>query len=137
MAKGGGGTITVINTMLAEKVIPGFGTYAVSKAALLHATRYLASELGPKSIRINSILPGAIWGRALQRYYEAIAERRGTSWEEVRAEAEAGTSLGYIPTSADIAGTAVYLSSDLSKPVTGQAIGVNAGQWESLPDGRL
>ena len=35
------------------------------------------------------------------------------------------------------AGTIVYLASDLARPVTGQAIRVNAGQWESLPDGRV
>lgn len=130
---GSGSSITIINTMLAQGVTPGFGTYAVSKAALLHAARHLAVELGPAGIRVNSVLPGAIWGRALQRYYEALAAERGTTWEAVRDEAAGATALGFIPTSEDIAGTVVYLASDLAGPVTGQAIPVNAGQWETLP----
>lgn len=130
---GSGSSITIINTMLARGVTPGFGTYAVSKAALLHAARYLAVELGAVGIRVNSVLPGAIWGRALQRYYEVLAQERGTDWEAVRDEATGATALKFIPSSADIAGTVVYLASELAGPVTGQAIRVNAGQWETLP----
>ena len=135
MRSGGGGSIVVVNTMLALKVMPGFGSYAVSKAALLHATRHLAFELGESGIRVNSVLPGAISGKALDRYYEQLARVRRATATEVRADAVADTALGYIPTSSDIAGTVVYLCSDLARPVTGQAIGVNAGQWEALDHG--
>jgi NAD(P)-dependent dehydrogenase (short-subunit alcohol dehydrogenase family) len=137
MRDGGGGRIVVVSTMLAELVMPGFANYSVSKAALLHACRHLAVELGGWGIRVNSVLPGAIFGRALQRYYEQLAARRGTTWEAVRDEAFGATALGYVPPSDEVVGTIVYLASDLARPLTGQAIRVNAGQWESLPDGRV
>jgi NAD(P)-dependent dehydrogenase (short-subunit alcohol dehydrogenase family) len=136
MRAAGGGSIVAVNTMLAVKVMDGFGTYAVSKAALLQATKYLAFELGQAGIRVNSVLPGAIAGRALDKYYEQLAKARGSTADEVRKVALSETALGVIPSSADIAGTVVYLSSDLARPVTGQAIGVNAGQWEGLGNGR-
>jgi enoyl-[acyl-carrier-protein] reductase (NADH) len=44
-------------------------------------------------------------------------------------EVAADTALGYLPTSAEIAEAVVFFASDMSKPITGQALGVNAGQW--------
>jgi NAD(P)-dependent dehydrogenase (short-subunit alcohol dehydrogenase family) len=125
----GGGRIIMVNTNLSDVVVERFGAYGLSKAALLHATRHLAHELGPDGIRVNSVLPGAIWGRALERYYEGLAAERGIALDEVVAEQASTTSLGYIPPSSEIAGTVVYLASDLSLPVTGQAIRVDCGQW--------
>ena len=39
------------------------------------------------------------------------------------------TALGYLPHSSEIAEAVVFFASDMSKPITGQALGVNAGQW--------
>ena len=39
------------------------------------------------------------------------------------------TALGYLPPSREIAEAIVFYASDMSKPITGQALGINAGQW--------
>ena len=41
----------------------------------------------------------------------------------------AETSLGYLPHTREIAGAVLFLASDLAKPITGQALHVNAGHW--------
>ena len=60
---------------------------------------------------------------------ERAAEKRGITFQEVYDEVAAETCLGYLPDSAEIAGTVLFLASPLARPVTGQMIGVNAGHW--------
>ena len=45
------------------------------------------------------------------------------------AQVAAETALGYLPTSSEIAEAVVFFASDMSRPITGQALGVNAGHW--------
>jgi NAD(P)-dependent dehydrogenase (short-subunit alcohol dehydrogenase family) len=123
------GRIVMIGSNVAESVVENFGVYGASKAALAHATRHLALELGPFGIRVNAVLPGAIWGRALERYFQDIARRRSIPFEQVFAEQSSTSALGYLPHSSEIAGTVVFLASELARPVTGQCIRVDSGQW--------
>ena len=125
----GGGRVVMVGTMALREVKPNQGPYAVSKAALLQATRTLAQELGRDGIRVNMILPGYIRGAAVEAWILHQAAESERSVDEIEADLASTTSLGAIPTEAEIAGTIVWLASDLALPVTGQAIDVNAGQW--------
>ena len=125
----GDGRVVMIGTMAIREVKANQGPYSVSKAALLQATRALAQELGRDGIRVNMILPGYIRGGAVDAWIGRQAAERGISEADVEVELASTTSLGSIPTEVEIAGTIVWLASDLSLPVTGQAIDVNAGQW--------
>jgi NAD(P)-dependent dehydrogenase (short-subunit alcohol dehydrogenase family) len=125
----GGGRIVMVNTMSTERIEPGFGAYAASKAALKSITRTLAKELGRDGIRVNGVHPGYIWGDSVEQYFRYQADRRGITFEERYAETAAETSLGYLPHSSEIAGAILFLASDLAKPITGQALHVNAGHW--------
>ena len=58
----GGGSVVFVNSMVVRKPQPNQGGYTISKGALLTAAQVLAKELGPYKIRVNSILPGAMWG---------------------------------------------------------------------------
>jgi NAD(P)-dependent dehydrogenase (short-subunit alcohol dehydrogenase family) len=129
MAAQGDGRIVMINSMSAVRIRPNFGAYTASKAALAAATKVLAVELGGDGIRVNAVHPGYIWGDSVQMYFEHLANRKGISPEEQYAEVAADTALGYLPDSAEIAEAVVFLASDMAKPITGQALGVNAGQW--------
>lgn len=90
--------------------------YVTSKAAVLGFTRVLARELGPDNIRVNTLAPGSTNSEAnqadLKNNYERAASRR---------------ILKRIEQPEDLVGTALYLLSDLSTFVTGQAILVNGG----------
>ncbi len=121
--------IVMINTMSIQNIEAKYGAYAASKAALATATKTLAVELGRDGVRVNSVHPGYIWGRSVEWYFGWLAEQRGITPEEVYDEIAAGTCLGYLPHSSEIAGTVVYLASPLARPVTGQTINVNCGHW--------
>jgi NAD(P)-dependent dehydrogenase (short-subunit alcohol dehydrogenase family) len=119
----------MINSMSVQRIQPRWGAYVASKGALAAVTKTLALELGDKGIRVNSLLPGYIYGDSVEWYFNHQAEKRGITFQEVYDEVADETCLGYLPTSEEIAGTVVYFASRLSRPVTGQMIGVNAGHW--------
>ena len=129
MKEGGGGRIVMINSMSAVRIRDRFGAYTASKAALAAATKSLALELGPHGIRVNGVHPGYIWGPSVELYFKYQADRRGITFEQRYDEVAAETALGYLPHSSEIAGTVLFLASELAKPVTGQAIHVNCGHW--------
>jgi NAD(P)-dependent dehydrogenase (short-subunit alcohol dehydrogenase family) len=125
----GGGSIVFINSMSMRIIEPRFGGYAASKGALMIAAQTLAKELGAYKIRVNSVVPGYIWGPALQGYFKLLAKQQNTTPEAVYAEIAARTALNHIPTSEEIAGAVVFFASDLSRAVTGQALDVNGGHF--------
>jgi NAD(P)-dependent dehydrogenase (short-subunit alcohol dehydrogenase family) len=129
LKKSGNGRVVMINTMSAQEVEAEMGDYAASKGALAVVTKTLARELGADGIRVNGIHPGYIWGSSVEWYINHLAEERGTTFDEVYGEIAGRSALGYIPHSSELAGTVVYLASDLSKPVTGQSINVSCGTW--------
>ena len=65
----GGGSIVMISSQAIRRTAPRRGAYAASKAALLAATNVLANEVGRLGIRINSVVPGQIWGDQLRAFY--------------------------------------------------------------------
>ena len=129
MKEQGGGSIVMINSMSMRIIEPRFGGYAASKGALLVAAQTMAKELGADKIRVNSVVPGYIWGPALEGYFKHLAQQQGTTPEAVYADIAARTSLNHIPTSAEIADAVIFFASDLSRVVTGQALDVNGGHF--------
>lgn len=129
LKEAGDARIVMINTMSTQLVEQDMGGYAGSKGALATVTKTLARELGRYGIRVNGIHPGHIWGPSVQWWFEHLAGERGVTPQEVYDEVAAENCLGYLADSAEIAGTVVYLASDLSRPVTGQSINVSCGHW--------
>jgi NAD(P)-dependent dehydrogenase (short-subunit alcohol dehydrogenase family) len=129
MVERGGGRIVMINSMSTHRIEPKYGAYATSKGALETATKALATELGVHGIRVNSVFPGYIWGEKVEWYFEHLAKKEGISPEEYYRRVADETALKYLPHSSEIAGSVLFFASDLSKPVTGQGLGVNAGHW--------
>jgi NAD(P)-dependent dehydrogenase (short-subunit alcohol dehydrogenase family) len=120
---------SVISTSSVAGLQGGHGphTYSACKAGVIGLTRSVALEQGPYGIRVNCINPGGvdtpIFARALGV--------EGTEAEEIRRLVTAGVSartpLGRIGQPDDIADAAVWLASDRSAYVTGQAIVVDGG----------
>jgi NAD(P)-dependent dehydrogenase (short-subunit alcohol dehydrogenase family) len=123
------GSIVFINSMSARRIRPFFGPYAATKAALLTTVQTLAAELGEHGIRVNSVVPGYIWGPSVEWFFNELAAQRGCSPSEVYDEVAAETCLRHLPTSEEIADAVVFFASDMSRVVTGQALDVNAGHW--------
>lgn len=127
MRQAGGGSIIFINSMSMRVIEPKFGAYAASKGALMIAAQTLARELGKDRIRVNSVVPGYIWGAALQGYFKMLAKQQSVTPDDVYNQIASRTSLHHIPTSEEIADAVVFFASDLSRVVTGQALDVNGG----------
>jgi 3-oxoacyl-[acyl-carrier protein] reductase len=116
MARGGGGSIVNVSSIIGTHGNAGQTLYAASKAALLGMTRAAAKELAPSQVRVNAVAPGFIdtdMTRALPR--KAYDERL------------AAIGMGRIGTPDDVARVVLFLASDLSGYVTGQVIGVDGG----------
>jgi NAD(P)-dependent dehydrogenase (short-subunit alcohol dehydrogenase family) len=125
----GDGRVVMVLTQGVEWVLPTFGAYTSSKSALAHMVKLLATELGQYGIRVNGICPGPILADALTGYLQMLASERGVDVDVVYAEWAAQTALRYLVPPEEVAGSVVFLASDLARPVTGQAIYTGAGQW--------
>jgi NAD(P)-dependent dehydrogenase (short-subunit alcohol dehydrogenase family) len=126
-----GGSIVVISSVAAfrPRVEVLRFAYGASKGALFTAARYLARELGPLGIRINTIAPGWKWGPVLEQWAREEAVRRGISWEDMLAWMHADVSLHQLATDADIANSVVFFLCELSSRVTGQCLVVDGGSY--------
>ena len=121
------GSIVMINSMIIRQALPLMGGYAASKAALMAATKTLAREIGGYGVRVNSVVPGYIWGPSLEGYFAMQAKQQGVDAKVVYDSVAKQIALGHIPTSEEIAGAIVFFASDLSRVVTGQSLDVNGG----------
>jgi NAD(P)-dependent dehydrogenase (short-subunit alcohol dehydrogenase family) len=103
--------------------------YASSKGALHAAMFHLAKELGPRRIRVNTVVPTWMWGPPVQMYVQWQVADRGISEEEAVAEITRNMPLGEIPADEDVAESAVFLCSDRARMITGQTLYVNSGEY--------
>jgi len=103
--------------------------YASSKGALHAAMFHLAKELGPRRIRVNTVVPTWMWGPPVQMYVQWQVADRGITEEEVIAEITRNMPLGEIPADEDVAESAVFLCSDRARMITGQSLYVNSGEY--------
>lgn len=130
MKKQGGGAIVMINTMAARQVPPlGEAGYAASKSALANSAKYLAKEVGPDNIRVNSVHMGWMWGAPVQGYMEWQAQELKVPMEQLKAQVAASIPLGRIPTDDECARAALFLASDYASAVTGAALDANGGAY--------
>jgi NAD(P)-dependent dehydrogenase (short-subunit alcohol dehydrogenase family) len=128
LKKRGGGSVVFIGSQIVRRVFVGRGPYAASKAALLTSAQVLARELGPFGIRVNTVVPGRMWGPPLQRYIDRLAGERGTSFQQELDRMVGDVALPRLSTDEESARVVVFLASALSAGMTGQSLDVNAGE---------
>ncbi|MEW5811094.1 MAG: SDR family oxidoreductase [Actinomycetota bacterium] len=125
------GSVVNVNSMVVRHSDPKQGAYKMAKSALLAMSQSLASELGTAGIRVNSVLPGYIWGGTLQGYFEHQAGKYGTTVEEIYKAAAVNSDLKRLPTEDEVASAILFMASDLSSGITGQALDVNCGEYKA------
>ncbi|TQK29044.1 SDR family oxidoreductase [Arthrobacter sp. SLBN-53] len=124
------GSVVNVNSMVVRHSDPKQGAYKLAKSALLAMSQSLASELGEAGIRVNSVLPGYIWGGTLQSYFEHQAGKYGTTVDEIYKAAAANSDLKKLPTEDEVASAILFMASDLSSGITGQTLDVNCGEYK-------
>lgn len=113
-----GGSVINIASINALRPEPLLGGYGASKAALIHMTRTLARELGPRAVRVNAIAPGLIE----TDFARALLDDR-----TFRESYVARTPLGRVGTPSDTVAAALYLAGEQSSYVTGSVLTVDGG----------
>ncbi|MFD8772985.1 SDR family oxidoreductase [Streptomyces sp. NPDC059916] len=128
--KEGGGSVVVIGTQSAVAAPSQVwqAAYAASKGALTSAMYSMARELGPHRIRVNTVLPGWMWGPPVEAYVQFTAHTEGVSQDEVLGRLTERIALPELATDGDVADAAVFLASDRARAITGQSLLVNAGE---------
>ncbi|MFE4250262.1 SDR family oxidoreductase [Streptomyces sp. NPDC056910] len=128
--KEGGGSVVVIGTQSAVAAPSQVwqAAYAASKGALTSAMYSMARELGPHRIRVNTVLPGWMWGPPVEAYVQFTAHTEGVSQDEVLGRLTERMALPELATDGDVADAAVFLASDRARAITGQSLLVNAGE---------
>lgn len=124
------GAVVMINTMAVRAIPPlGEAGYAASKAALANSSKWLAKELGPDGIRVNTIHMGWMWGAPVQGYMEWQAKELGIPVEQLVQGVAQNIPLGRMPTDDECARAALFLVSDYASAVTGAALDANGGMY--------
>ena len=113
------GSIINISSVVSTLGIPESSVYSGTKGAVDSMTRALASELGPRGIRVNAIRPGMVVTEG--------TSSMGILESEMRKQVEAQTPLRRIGEPQDIAGAAVFLASDESSWITGETLVISGG----------
>jgi 3-oxoacyl-[acyl-carrier protein] reductase len=117
-----GGSIINISSVAGTMALPNASVYSATKAAVDAITRSLATELGPRKIRVNAISPGLVETEGTH------AAGFGAPDHDFRKEQERTTPLGRIGQPDDVASVAVFLASKEAAWVTGEALRAAGGR---------
>ncbi len=122
IAAGGGTILNMASVLGAQKAAPNRLAYAASKAAVAGFTRALAIDHVKQNIRVNCVCPGTVDTPSLNERINAFSDP-----VQARKDFVARQPMGRLATAEEIAETFVYLVSDESSFMTGQAIFVDGG----------
>ena len=114
----GGGSIVCMTYYGAEKVVAGYNVMGVAKAALEASTRYLASDLGPRNIRVNAISAGPI---------QTLSARGVSDFSSMLKHAAERAPLRRNVDPREVGNTALFLCSPMASAITGEVIYVDCG----------
>ncbi len=106
-----------------------FGAYVASKHAVIGLTKTWAKELGPRGINVNAVCPGWVRTEASLRSLHVMAERQSVEPDALLGDIVAAQILPGFMDPDDVAGTYLFLASDLAANITGQSLGVDRGEF--------
>jgi 3-oxoacyl-[acyl-carrier protein] reductase len=132
MAERGGGSIVIPTSSSVKQPIPNLGLSNVLRAAVGALAKSLASELSPKKIRVNQLVPGRIATERVAQIDEANSRRLGIPVEEQRRRQLATIPVGRYGNPQELARAAVFLFSDAASYITGATLQVDGGLIRSV-----
>ena len=126
LAAGRGSIINTSSAASSIKGAPNRFVYATTKAAVIGLTKLVAADYVTQGIRCNAICPGTIQTPSLDDRIAANAAAAG-SLEAARTGFIARQAMGRLGTPEEIAALVVYLGSDETQFITGQAVVIDGG----------
>jgi enoyl-[acyl-carrier protein] reductase I len=113
-----GGSIATLTYLGSTRVVPNYNVMGVAKASLEACTRYLASDLGPRGIRVNALSAGPV---------KTASARAVKDFSTILDVVSSRAPLRRNVEPAEVADAAVFLASDLGRGVTGNILFVDSG----------
>ena len=111
MTERGGGSVVLIGAQAMYRPQVPQIAYAAAKGALNSSMYYMATDLGPSRIRVNTVVPTWMWGPPVEGYVSWQAQERGVPAEEIIGDITANMPLGEIPADEDVAEAVGFLLS--------------------------
>lgn len=127
MIERGSGSIVSISSISAKLGAADIAPYSASKAALIGFTRALAIELATAGIRVNAICPGSTNTAMMDNNIRNTMKEKDMTYDEAHAEWVKNVPTKVMVEPEDIAKAVLFLSSDESRMITGEALNVSAG----------
>lgn len=128
MRKQGGGAIVNVSSISAWIAQPNRWTYNMAKGAVTQLTRCAALDLAPHRIRVNSVSPGWIWTREVDKAAGGDRDKYDPIWGEFHMLRRLGHPV-------EIAGPVLFLLSDDASFITGTDLPVDGGYNGIGPEG--
>jgi len=113
-----GGTIFTMSYLGADQVIENYGIMGPVKAALESSVRYLATELGPKGIRVHAISPGPLATRAASGI---------TDFDQLMERVATRAPVRRLVTIEEVGATCAFLASPYATAMTGETLFIDGG----------
>ncbi len=118
LMKAKGGSVLALTYLASERVMPKYNVMAVAKAALECSVRYLAYEMGEHNIRVNAISAGPL---------NTLAARGVSGFTNFRDQVGQIAPLRRNIEQSEVGDTALFLSSNYARGITGEILFVDAG----------
>jgi len=113
-----GGTMMTMSYLGANEVVDNYGIMGPVKAALESSVRYVATELGPKGIRVHAVSPGPLATRAASGIKD---------FDELMTKVSARAPARRLVTIEEVGAACVFLASDYAAAMTGETLYVDGG----------
>ena len=124
-----GGRIILTSSLFGLRGGRENAAYSASKFGMVGLMQCLAAELAEHDILVNCVCPGQMDTDMIRQLFRDRAALTGQTEQDVRQSLESRIPVGHLGPLDQLAGTYVYLASDLSRYVTGQSITVDGG-WQ-------
>ena len=121
------GKIVNFSSFYGKEGFPQAAAYCVSKSAVIAITQAVAKEYAEHNINVNAICPGIVRTHLWDEILDTLSQRTGEPQEQIWEKTVASVPLKRPQTVADITNVVLFLSSKLSRNITGESISINGG----------
>jgi NAD(P)-dependent dehydrogenase (short-subunit alcohol dehydrogenase family) len=121
------GKIIIISSCAAKTGEEYNGVYSATKAAIRNMTQSLAFELGSHNINVNAVCPAAMDTELMEKVYRERSAFFGIAPDELRKKIKGSFRMPGDLTVQDAANVVVFLASDKTDHMTGQAVNITSG----------
>jgi 2-keto-3-deoxy-L-fuconate dehydrogenase len=127
LEQGRGAIVNMSSAVSSIRGVPNRYVYGATKAAVIGLTKAVAADFIRQGIRANAICPGTILSPSLEERIKSQSAKTGKSLDEVRQAFVDRQPMGRLGTTDEVAALALFLASDESSYITGQAHLVDGG----------